>query len=357
MRHICIVSPSLKIGGIERALSVLANFFVGEGYTVTFISCLKGEIFYTLDSRISFIEPEYKRTTSFLNKMLYYPRIAFYIRGNVVKCSPDVVLSFGDKFNPLVLMALLGIKIPIYISDRTNPDFPFNFLIRIGKKFLYPHSAGFIAQTDLAAVYKQKLFGNKLKITIIPNAIKNIQLTKVEKKPWILCVARLSYEKGVDRLIQAFALLESKGEWRLMLAGSGPMLEELKSQAIRLGIDSSVIFLGSVPDVDMLLNEASIFVLPSHREGFPNALCEAMAAGLPSICFDCIPTQSIIENGVNGIVVKNNDVKSMADMMQILIDNTEMRKSISVEAIKIREKLSVNKIGKLYLDTIFASSS
>jgi GalNAc-alpha-(1->4)-GalNAc-alpha-(1->3)-diNAcBac-PP-undecaprenol alpha-1,4-N-acetyl-D-galactosaminyltransferase len=124
-KKICVVSPSLKIGGIERALSVLSNYFVSKGYDVTFISCLAGDKFYTLNENIKFIEPHFNRTASKLNKLSYYPRMVLWIRKQVKRVDPDVVLTFGDNFNPLVLLAVSGLKYPVFISDRTSPDFKF----------------------------------------------------------------------------------------------------------------------------------------------------------------------------------------------------------------------------------------
>ena len=77
--NICLVSPSLKVGGIERALVVLANFFAGSGYKVSFVSCLAGEHFYQLDERITLIEPDFRRSANRLNKLvvpgfIYRPR-------------------------------------------------------------------------------------------------------------------------------------------------------------------------------------------------------------------------------------------------------------------------------------------
>ena len=348
-KNICIVSPSLNIGGIERALSVLAKHFVSRGHRVTFISCLAGNKFYELDPRVAFIEPHFKRTVSKLNKALYYPRMTLWLRKEVKKVDPDVVLSFGDWFNPLVLMALYGLKYPVYISDRTSPDFNFHPSVQFLKKRMYPRSTGFIAQTKRAADYKIKHFNNRLNIKIIPNAIKDVQVYDVPKQNWIISVARLSVEKGPDRLLEAFQYVKRDG-WKLVFAGSGPMHKELQLRAETLQLQDDVVFLGQVKDVDKLLSEASIFVLPSRLEGFPNALCEAMAAGLPSICFDCIPSGDVITNGVDGYIVPDGDLKGLAEKINYLIDNPDVRHSVSNNATMIKERLSQDKIGDMYLE-------
>jgi GalNAc-alpha-(1->4)-GalNAc-alpha-(1->3)-diNAcBac-PP-undecaprenol alpha-1,4-N-acetyl-D-galactosaminyltransferase len=352
-KKICVVSPSLKIGGIERALSVLSNYFVSKGYDVTFISCLAGDKFYTLNENIKFIEPHFNRTASKLNKLSYYPRMVLWIRKQVKRVDPDVVLTFGDNFNPLVLLAVSGLKYPVFISDRTSPDFKFHPLINKGKQILYPKSAGFIAQSTRAAEYKKKHFGDKLNIKIIPNAIKDVKLYDVDRKKQIVYVGRLSIEKGPDRLLEAFGKLKQSRDWKLFFAGSGPMMEELKQKAKDIGVYENVTFLGQVKEVDKLLAESSIFVLPSRLEGFPNALCEAMAAGLPSICFDCIPSGDVITNGEDGFIVPDGDTDALAHTMHRLIEDEELRKNISAKALQIRERLSPEKTGKMFLDFMF----
>ncbi|MDJ0646049.1 MAG: glycosyltransferase family 4 protein [Flavobacteriaceae bacterium] len=352
-KRICIVSPSMKMGGIERALTVLANYFCNQGYLVSFISAQGGERFYELDERIQFFEPKLNRKSGFLGKVKVYYEIVVFIRKTVQKILPDAVLSFGDAFNPLVLLALTNTKFPVFISDRTSPDFHFNSIIRFGKKYLYPRSKGFIAQTKRAADFKIKKFDNKLNIKIIPNAIKEIDVVDEPKKNIIVSVGRLSYEKGHDRLIEAFAKLNGVHNWKLLLAGSGPLLEQLRKLSKDLDLFDRVEFLGKVQNIDRLLSGASIFVLPSRLEGFPNALCEAMSAGLPCICFDSIPTETIVENNVNGIVVEEGDIEQLASALKFLIENESERKRIGKNAIEIKNQLQVDKIGNQFLSFMF----
>jgi len=130
MPKICIISPSLKLGGIERALTVLAHEFVERGFQVDFVCCLSGEHFYRLPASITIHEPKFKRTLSSMNKLLYYPRLLSFIRKKVTSINPDRVLVFGDWFSPISLLALLGTQYPVFISDRTIPDYTLSFPYR-----------------------------------------------------------------------------------------------------------------------------------------------------------------------------------------------------------------------------------
>lgn len=352
-KKIAIISPSLKMGGIERALTVLANYFVSVGHEVVFISCQNTDPFYKLHDDVEFYEFEYLRKAGVLNKVLFYYNLVAFLRKQISAVKPDSIISFGDAFNPLVLLALYKKKFPVFISDRTSPDFPFNPIVKLGKKWLYPNSAGFIAQTKRASDYKKVQFDNKLNIKIIPNAIK-AQKTypNIARENQIIYLGRLSKEKGVGRLIEAFSKVQNKS-WKLVLAGDGPENAHLHLLVEKLALKDRVLFLGKVNEVELLFAQSSIFVLPSFLEGFPNALCEAMSAGLASICFDCIPHEELIIDGYNGFVVKDGDLSALTLLIDRLTENEPLRREIGQNAMEINETLSLETIGKDYLKFIF----
>jgi glycosyltransferase involved in cell wall biosynthesis len=353
-KHICIVSPSLRIGGIERALVILANYFANRGVKVTFISCLKGERFYYLENTVNCIEPRFKRSARILNKIISYPLLVCYIRRNIIRTSPDAILTFGDLFSPLVLLSLFGLNYKIYISDRTSPYYKFRFPIPQLKKWLYPKSSGFIAQTKKAADFKREKFGDRLKISIIPNAIKEINLfPDIAREKIILYAGRFAWEKGPERLIRAFKAISDRQNWRLHMAGSGPLLNKMKQLVVDFNISDEVIFHGKVKEIDKLYARAGIYVLPSLVEGFPNSLCEAMAAGLPCICFDKIPFEEIFKNGVDGIAVRDDDINELSVTMAELMKNNNLRKKLGDEAKKICFRFSVDSVGQQVLNFIF----
>jgi glycosyltransferase involved in cell wall biosynthesis len=315
---------------------------------VKYVSCLKSDPFYELDSKIKVIEPNFRRSGSLINKIIFYPKLIFYIRCQIKKENPDRILSFGDFFNPLVLLANLGLKVPVYISDRTSADFKFPRYIKVLKKWMYPKAAGFIAQTSRAFEAKKKQFGAQFNQVVIPNAIREIKKTNEPKENIILYVGRFSWEKNPIALLQAFSSIENKSNWKLVMAGDGPQCEEMKDKASVLGVKESVIFLGAINDVDHWLNKASIFVLPSVLEGFPNALCEAMGAGLPVICFDSIPYESIITPDIDGIVIPYNDTEALASALNNLMEDQPRRFTMGERAYSKSRNWEVEKIVTKY---------
>jgi glycosyltransferase involved in cell wall biosynthesis len=342
------------MGGIERALSVLANEWANQDYNLVYVSCLKGEPFYQLDSKIEVIEPSFKRSHSLLNKLMFYPRLLLFIRKAVNANNPERVVVFGDWFSPLSLLALLGTNYQVYISDRTIPDYPFKFPIPQLKKWLYPKAAGFIAQTNRAMAFKENIFGSRLKIKVIPNALASldINITKEflrEKK--ILYVGRFEWEKDPEILIRAFKhVVYSNPNWILEMAGDGPLFEKMKNLAIQLEISDKVIFHGKVNNVGKLYESASIFVIPSVIEGFPNALIEAMSFGLPCVCFSDIPYEDIIIPNQNGVVIFERNYHVLAQTLNNLIDKPFERERIGKKAEMIRIQCAPERVSKEIID-------
>lgn len=344
MSEICFVAPSLKLGGIERALTNLSFEFVEHGFEISYISCLKAEHFYTLPKEVNLLEPSFRRHGVIFNKVLFYPRLLWFIRKSVKQISPKAVLVYGDWFSPITVLALLGLKIPVYISDRTIPDYPFKFPIPQLKKWLYPKSAGFIAQTTRAKKYKEKIFGNSLNIRVIPNALPSLSKTSASlanDEFSLLYMGRFAWEKDPEILIRAMpCVLKVYPSIKLRMAGDGPLLPEMKQLVQNLELESSVVFLGKVTDVSQEYSNCSVFVLPSVIEGFPNALIEAMSFGRPVICFSDIPYEDIVTPKVNGIVVNRRSPILLANAIIELIQSDDLRTEFGNNAYVSVKKFS-----------------
>lgn len=354
MSKICIISPSLKLGGIERALTTLAHEFHALGHEVHFITCLKDNHFYILPEGVILYEPTFKRRVSRANKLLFYPRLLNYICTTVNKINPSKVLVFGDWFSPITLLALLGLKFPVYISDRTIPNYKFKFPIPQLKKWLYPKSAGFIAQTQRSKEFKEKIFGKKLKIQVIPNALPEFdkrQQIYVEQQNKIIYVGRFAWEKDPEILIRAMDFVAKKNpNWVLEMAGTGPLLNPMKALVKELNLDSNVVFLGNVNQVATLYQSAKILVLPSVVEGFPNTLIEAMSFGLPCICFNDIPYEDIITPQMDGYVVSERSAKLLANAINEIIGDDALRETIGKNAQVSVKRFSKEKIAQKLLE-------
>lgn len=340
------------MGGMERASSNLANYFASQGYKVKYVAMFRLPRFFTLTESIQYAEPEQTFST------LPILQTVLRIRKETRSYKPDTVLVFNKFFSALTVLALVGCGVPIYISERSSPLYKWKTKIRIFNRlaFFINHPSGIIAQTSIAATYQRKYFGNTIPIAIIHNATKPVILIPgIIKKKQILAVGRLTdYLKGFDRLIEAFSQVKAD-DWKLVIAGGDEQGAHLKMQARALGIANDRIeFLGQVKDMDLLYQQSEIFVIPSRSEGFPNALCEAMTAGVACISFDFIAGPAdLIEDGVNGYLVKEGDIQALTDKIQFVIENADVRKGMGANAAKIIDKLREEVIGEKFLDFIF----
>jgi glycosyltransferase involved in cell wall biosynthesis len=345
-KHICIISPSLKSGGIERALTLVAEGFASKGYEVTFMSCLKTTHFFNLSPKIKLQEPNFSRKKGIINKVTTYLNLLWWIRKKVTESKPDVVLVYGDYFAPMVLLALLGVHVPKYISDRMDPNLKFPWSIRLAKKILYPTATGMIAQTEKSAKINRNRYGNKLKIVVIPNAVRTFYFDKYSKKKQILSLSRLHPEKGLDMAIEAFAKVNVP-EWKWLVAGAGNQneMKNYQEKIKSLGLEKRFVLLGEVKNIEKLLEESEIFVLPSKNEGFPNALCEAMASGLICITFEHLNDPNIItKNNWDGIVLKKYDSGELASAIEKTLLNLNDIRFMTENAQLIKERLNQKNI-------------
>ena len=123
--------------------------------------------------------------------------------------------------------------------------------------------------------------------------------------PIILCIARLTAQKRLDRLINAFAYVRTPGA-RLLILGEGEDRERLTGLVTELGLDGRVEMPGYAPDVALLLHQAKLFVLTSDYEGLPAAVLEAMAANCPVLSTDCFPSaRSLVGSAPGGGIIED----------------------------------------------------
>jgi len=348
---IAIVNNGLAGGGIERASVSLANHWAEEGYSISLVAIYQSKHFFSTHADVHFTEPPFPYGG---NKVIYTLRMMRHLRGQILRIKPDVIIAFGENSNPYVLLALLGIGVPIFVSDRMHPKARLPKHTFWLKKQLYPGATGIIAQTNLAKEVIQSYLPPS-NIHVISNPVNVIERMDVERKPIIVSVGRLEEVKGHEYLIRAFAKVDQPN-WKLSIVGDGSLMESFKNLAKELGIYERVLFHGHLKNFQRELSEASIFVLPSLKEGFPNALLEAMSVPLPCIVTDFMGTNNeIINSGVNGLIVPTKSVDPMAKAINYLIDNPNERESISLNALQVRNDYQFKKIANDWISFICSS--
>ena len=207
--------------------------------------------------------------------------------------------------------------------------------IRIVRKF-----DRFVVLTQEDAGY----WGTLPNLQVIPNAA--LQIPDVVHDPdsrRVIAVGRLDYQKSFDRLLDAWTLLpeDLRAIWHLDIFGQGEWETMLKGRIERLGIAASARINPPTTDIFREYAASAFLTMSSHYEGFPMVLIEAMACGLPGVCFGfrCGP-RDIIQDGVNGRIVPEGDIPALAKAMEELMRDDAMLARMSEEARKVTQTYS-----------------
>jgi glycosyltransferase involved in cell wall biosynthesis len=160
------------------------------------------------------------------------------------------------------------------------------------------------------------------------------------------CVGQLQPAKGVHVLLDAMAMLKSRGRRvRLTLVGDGPYAAALRERALHLGVE--VRFTGRLgqADVTQVYLQSDAFVLASFAEGVPVVLMEAMRHGLPCIATRITGVPELIREGIDGLLVTPSDVEEMADAIAAIIDDSSLARRLGAsgrERVRTHYNLSSN---------------
>lgn len=182
-------------------------------------------------------------------------------------------------------------------------------------------------------------------IEVIPNAAMSMghNLSDGSAKR-VIAVGRLDYQKGFDRLIQAWEIAqknESFKDWTLDIFGQGEWQDMLQQMIDKAGLNHNTHINKPTNAIGKEYANSSLIVMTSNYEGFGMVLVEAMACGVPAIAFDCkCGPSDIIDNGKNGLLVKEGDIAGLAEAMMKLMGDEQLRKRMSVNARSVVETYS-----------------
>lgn len=188
-------------------------------------------------------------------------------------------------------------------------------------------------------------WGNLPNIEVIPNVAMHVSdaYSDVMNKR-VIAVGRLDYQKGFDRLVQAWQLVRHTGkftDWKLDIFGQGEWREMLQQMIDKAELQDSVRLNRPTKQIGEEYVKSDMLVMSSNYEGFPMVMIEAMACGLPVVSFDykCGP-KDIIQPGINGLLVPNGDIQALADAMMKVMEDEAYRKMLSLNARKVVDTYS-----------------
>jgi glycosyltransferase involved in cell wall biosynthesis len=258
---------------------------------------------------------------------------------------PDIVLSFLTKINALTLAATIGTKFPIAVSERNNPQRQTAHpLWNAALHLLYRRAAAIVCQTERAVdCLPQRV---RHKAVVIANPIEpppGLPSAPDSGPPWhMAAVGRLTRQKGFDLLIPAFARASADHpDWHLDIWGEGPERGALQAMIYTNRLPARARLRGVSQIQGGWAEGASAFVLPSRYEGFPNALGEAMASGLPVIAFDCpFGPGEMIRDGVNGLLVPDGDTDALTQALARIMADAPLRLALGEQAAIAMHRLT-----------------
>lgn len=333
---IALVIPSLRRGGAERVMVGLANEMSARRHEVH-LATFESEIDpdgYALHPKVSVtrlggLSASANPISGLFANLGRVRKLRRWLRAN----RPEVCISFMTQTNVCALLAAKGIA-PVIVSERLVPwAMPERRIWESLRRKTYGTAASLVLQSTAVEQWAKQNWPN-LRTRVIPNPAPEVQNFEGKREMTVISVGRLSHEKGHDLLLRAWpAVQELFPEWKLQIVGDGPNREEWEHLAGRLNIRHSTTFLGQSSLVMEQIARASIFVLPSRTEGFPNVILEAMAVGTPVVAADCpVGPGEIIESGETGILVAPEDPVALANALISLIPDPDRQSELALEA-------------------------
>jgi glycosyltransferase involved in cell wall biosynthesis len=347
-----LVIHSMSSGGAERVVATMANAWAARGWDITLLTLEDGRElpFYPLDARVvhrplgtagasagtyQAVRSNWERVTT--------------LRRAIRDSRPDVVVSFLDMGNVRVLLATRGLGLPTVVMEQTDPGQK-----RLGwvwnglRRALYPRASRLVVLSETSRSFFPRSI--QAKSVIIPNPIA-IEPPVADDEPrgegrTVVAMGRFAPEKGFDVLLDAFArIAPNHPDWRLVIWGDGPLRPQLESHRERLGLHDRVLMPGRTTDPFRELRRADLFAMSSRREGFPLALGEAMACGLPAVSFDC-PSgpREIIRHGIDGLLVPDGDVIGLAAAMSRLMTDDAERSRLAARAVEVNDRFGAERV-------------
>ncbi|MFS2015439.1 glycosyltransferase family 4 protein [Massilia sp. CT11-108] len=337
---IVLLTSSLGSGGAERVATTLCNQWSSRGDSVTLIPTFSGggKPFYSLSEQVELIYLA-SRVQGHSRGFSSYKERLFTLRRLIAERTPDVVISFLPNVNVAAVLATLGMKVPVIICERSDPSRqPYRPLWKFACQLTYRFADMLTVQTASVAESAAALFPSVRKIRTVANplpsaVLEHTRATKSERRI-LLSLGRLSPEKQVDRIIEAFSrVCNAHPDWDLHIYGDGPLHDELDEHVSQRGLQQRILLKGRTSNPWRVMAEADVFVMASLYEGFPNALLEAMGVGLPCIAFDCPSGPREISNdGQNAILVPLNDQAGLSAAMEKLMSNDSLQHMLGGQA-------------------------
>jgi GalNAc-alpha-(1->4)-GalNAc-alpha-(1->3)-diNAcBac-PP-undecaprenol alpha-1,4-N-acetyl-D-galactosaminyltransferase len=348
--HIMLVVQSLGSGGAERVASTLVNAWAREGEQVTVLTLdAATPDFYWLDPRVTRVTLDLSCKSPNWQRYIWNNiRRVRALRSAVRSRGPDVVVSFIEKTNVLVLLATRGLSVPVVVEEHIDPRMhSVGVIAGWLRRLVYPRARAVVVLTPSVIEWARDIAG-RTPVHVIPNPIseqflRGKEIDETRDKHTVVAMGRMEPQKGFDMLLQAFAQCAPKHpDWSLRIVGQGSELERLTALVDELRLGDRVSLDPVVKEPERVLRGSDLFVLSSRYEGFPMVLLEAMASGLPVVSFDC-PSgpREMIREGVDGVLVPPNDIGALAGVLDRLMSAQDERQQLGRRAAEVIQRFGL----------------
>lgn len=348
MKIVYCIHGTFNSGGMERIIIEKANYLSENGYDICIVTTeqKKRKSFFKINDNIKCydldINYEDENNTSFLKKFISFQRKQKLHKERLEKIlnkiKADIVIStFGNEVNFLYAIKdgskkLLEIHFSKFFRNQLNRK----GIWKIVDKYRSYVDEKMVRRYDkfIVLTHEDKEFWkNSNNIIVIPNFISIPKETSNLMNKRAVAVGRLSYQKGYDRMIKAWYIVNKKyPDWKLDIFGNGEETQTVKDLIEELDLNNSVKIYKPIDNIGNEYTRSSIFLLTSRYEGLPMVLLEAMSYGLAIITFDCKCGPKDLISSDNGILVEEGNINSFANNIIKLIENHDMMENIAKKA-------------------------
>lgn len=346
---IAFFTTGMTRGGAERVIAMVSNRLVEMAHEVLIITLKGTESEYVLDTRVKLV------CANLDAGVKNAPAALRFYKRTVRSEKPDVVVAFTLKPNLMACVAKrwFGVKTPLVVSERANP-FQRSLRIQLACNRLFRAADAMVCQSKVISCYYEGRVPS-VQVTVIPNPVDAGCIADnpvSERGHYLLSVGRLCEQKRQDLAIRSFATLKPEyPDLSLEICGVGSAEVELRDLAVRLGVNESVVFCGNVNNVMKKKADAVAYLMTSDFEGFPNALIEALASGIPVVTTDFSPgvARELVQEGTNGFVVPTDDAGSLAEATKRLLEDPPSVEALEKSAHAVRRRFDLATVAKQWL--------
>lgn len=354
MRIVYVHDALARIGGVERILADKMNYLAEHGYEIYLITSAQGmhPLSFPLSNKVKHIDINVR---FHLQYQYAYPKRLWVkwqmnrlfkkkFEQKISELDPDIII--GTTYYKADAICHLKGRVKKIIESHCAKSYtgfndgPKRNILTQGiyKYTLKKYFHCIEEKSDMIVALTKgdaDEWKNANKTSVIPNLTGFIseQSSSCETHR-VISVGRLIYQKGFDRLIEAWKMVYSKyPEWKLDIFGEGVLKENLMEQITRYKLNDVIRIYPPTPNILKEFLESSLFVLSSNYEGFGLVLIEAMACGIPCISFDCpYGPKEIIKYKEDGLIIENGEIQKLANGICELIGNESKRKEYGRKA-------------------------